>query len=42
VECFETRVWAARSTENPEVIKGQAVPREVIARFALSANSTES
>lgn len=33
VECFETRVWAARSPENPDMIKGQAVPQEVIDRF---------
>lgn len=33
VECFETRVWAARSPENPEITKSQAVPREVIAHF---------
>jgi 4-hydroxybenzoyl-CoA thioesterase len=35
VECFETRVWAARSPENPDVIKGQAVPREVVERFSI-------
>src|ERR1700722_14818698 len=29
VECFETRVWAARSHENPDIIKGQGVPQEV-------------
>ena len=37
VECFETRVWAVRSTENPEEIKAQPVPREVIERFSIAA-----
>jgi 4-hydroxybenzoyl-CoA thioesterase len=33
VECWETRVWAARSAADPEKIEGRAVPAEVIARF---------
>ena len=33
VECSETRVWAARSKSNPDVIEGQTVPQDVIVRF---------
>jgi 4-hydroxybenzoyl-CoA thioesterase len=33
VECFETRVWAVRSKNDPETIEGQAVPQDVMARF---------
>lgn len=33
VECFETRVWAARSTSNPERIEGRTVPPEIIRKF---------
>lgn len=33
VECSETRVWAVRSTADPEAIEGRAVPQDVIARF---------
>ena len=33
VECFETRVWTVRSPEDPEKLKSQPVPREVIDRF---------
>jgi len=33
-ECWETRVWAARSDDNEEKIEGRAVPQEVIARFS--------
>src|SRR5207253_10232913 len=33
VECSETRVWAVRSTADPDAIEGQAVPQDVIARF---------
>jgi 4-hydroxybenzoyl-CoA thioesterase len=33
VECSETRVWAVRSTSDPDAIEGQAVPQDVIARF---------
>ena len=34
VECFETRVWASRSAENPERIESIPIPREVIERFS--------
>ena len=33
VEGFETRVWVARDPEDPERIKSQAIPEDVIARF---------
>ncbi len=33
VECSETRVWAVRSKTDPEGIEGQAVPKDVVARF---------
>jgi len=33
VECFETRVWAARSGSNPEKIEACPVPPEIIARL---------
>ena len=33
VECFETRVWIVRSTEDPEKLESRPVPREVIERF---------
>jgi len=33
VECFETRVWAARSASNPERIEGRPVPPEIIRKF---------
>jgi 4-hydroxybenzoyl-CoA thioesterase len=33
VECSETRVWAARSKTDPDVIEGHSVPADVIARF---------
>jgi 4-hydroxybenzoyl-CoA thioesterase len=38
VECWETRVWAARAAGDPEKIEGRAVPDEVIARFKGSFN----
>jgi 4-hydroxybenzoyl-CoA thioesterase len=41
VECFETRVWTVRSPENPEVIKAQPVPREVIDKFSGSASTKQ-
>jgi 4-hydroxybenzoyl-CoA thioesterase len=34
VEGAETRVWAARSKDDPEKISGSAIPAEVIAKFA--------
>lgn len=33
VECFETRVWAARSTSNAGQIEGRLVPDEVIQKL---------
>jgi 4-hydroxybenzoyl-CoA thioesterase len=33
VECWETRVWAARVAGDPEKIEGRVVPDEVIAKF---------
>jgi 4-hydroxybenzoyl-CoA thioesterase len=39
VECFETRVWAARSKTNPDAIEGQSVPQDVIARFGAPQKS---
>jgi 4-hydroxybenzoyl-CoA thioesterase len=31
IEAFETRVWAGRDPENPDRIKGFAIPEEVAA-----------
>jgi 4-hydroxybenzoyl-CoA thioesterase len=36
VECFETRVWAARAAGDEETIESKPVPQEVIARFSGS------
>jgi len=33
VECWETRVWSARSASDPEKIEGCAVPADVIEKF---------
>lgn len=33
VECQETRVWAERSTANPEKIQSKPIPQELIQRF---------
>ena len=33
VECFDTRVWAKRDPANPEAIKSEPVPQEVIDKF---------
>jgi 4-hydroxybenzoyl-CoA thioesterase len=33
VECQETRVWAERSTTNPEKIQSKPIPQELIQRF---------
>ena len=38
VECWETRVWAARAADDLEEIEGRAVPEEVIARFKGSSD----
>jgi 4-hydroxybenzoyl-CoA thioesterase len=34
VECFETRVWAARSATDADKIEGRAIPQEVIGKFS--------
>ncbi len=36
VECFETRVWAAVSADDPEKVESRAVPREVMEKFWVS------
>ncbi len=33
VECFDTRVWAARDPNDPDKIKAKPIPDEVIAKF---------
>jgi len=33
VEGFETRVWVRREADNPQRIKSQPIPAEVLARF---------
>jgi 4-hydroxybenzoyl-CoA thioesterase len=35
VECFDTRVWAARHPDDLEKIKSKPIPQEVIAKFAV-------
>jgi 4-hydroxybenzoyl-CoA thioesterase len=35
VEGFETRVWTVRDPDNPERLRSQPVPAEVIARFTI-------
>jgi 4-hydroxybenzoyl-CoA thioesterase len=37
VECFETRVWAARSASNAEKIESQPIPEDVMAKFRSPA-----
>jgi len=37
VECFETRVWAARSRSNAEKIESQTIPDAVKAKFRTPA-----
>jgi 4-hydroxybenzoyl-CoA thioesterase len=39
VECFETRVWAALSGDDPERIESKPVPREIIERFSATNKS---
>jgi 4-hydroxybenzoyl-CoA thioesterase len=34
VEAYETRVWVGRDPQDPTKLKSQAIPQEVIARFA--------
>lgn len=38
VECFEIRVWAVVSENDPEQIESQPVPREVIEMFSANGN----
>jgi len=38
VECFEIRVWAAASEDDPERIESRPVPREVIEKFSAGNN----
>jgi 4-hydroxybenzoyl-CoA thioesterase len=40
VECFEIRVWAAVSENDPEQIESKPVPREVIEMFSTENNHT--
>jgi len=42
VECFETRVWAARSSVDPERIESRSVPGEVIAMFSTNHASAKT
>jgi 4-hydroxybenzoyl-CoA thioesterase len=35
VEGFEKRVWTVRDPDDPQKIKGQPIPKEVIAKFAI-------
>ena len=37
VECFDTRVWAARHADDPDKIKSTPIPEEVIAKLSASA-----
>ncbi len=37
VECFEIRVWAAVSANDPDKIESRPIPREIIERFANPA-----
>ena len=36
VECFDTRVWAARDPDDPDKIKAKPIPEEVIAKLSGS------
>jgi 4-hydroxybenzoyl-CoA thioesterase len=40
VECFETRVWAVYSAEDPGKLQSKPVPREIIDRFSTPAEPT--
>lgn len=42
VEGFDTRVWVGRHPEDPERIKAQEIPADVLARFMSSDASQES
>ena len=37
VECTEKRVWVVRDPEDPERIRSQSIPDEVVARLASAA-----
>lgn len=39
VEGFEKRVWVVHAKDDPRGIRGQAIPREVIERFAEPAGT---
>jgi 4-hydroxybenzoyl-CoA thioesterase len=36
VEAFETRVWTVRHPDDPNRLKGEPVPQDVIARLSAS------
>ena len=36
VECFDTRVWVERDSDDPEKIRAMPIPKEVIAKFSGS------
>ncbi|MBV9393632.1 MAG: acyl-CoA thioesterase, partial [Methylobacteriaceae bacterium] len=36
VEAFETRVWTIRHSDDPNRLKGEPVPQEVVARLSAS------
>jgi 4-hydroxybenzoyl-CoA thioesterase len=42
VECFEIRVWAALSENDPETIESKPVPRQVIEMFSATGNQGPS
>ena len=37
VECFETRVWVARASDNPDRFEPRPIPAEVKEKFATAA-----
>lgn len=37
VECFETRVWVARATDDPERFESRPIPAEVKEKFGAAA-----
>ena len=39
VECFETRVWVARATDDPERFESRPIPAEVKEKFAAAATA---
>jgi 4-hydroxybenzoyl-CoA thioesterase len=36
VECFDTRVWVERNSDDPEKIRAMPIPKEVIAKISGS------